>query len=338
MGVSYLNSSNLIASIVRRTLLPESQVTYSNDDLLAFANEEMMVGIVPSVLKMHEEFYVYPFGIPMEANESFYEIPDRAIGSKVKVVFYQDASTNIQEMARIDPSNLAWYQNRSSINFPRAFYLENNYMVMVPIISDSPQGNLIAKIFLRPNQLVTVDQSANVISCNPTTGVVVFDGLPSDFALVDANGLPILYDFTQQTHGHRLKGMNLAALSLNATTNTMVFPPALPLPVNANIPNPLNLGVPLDLVPGDVVCFSNQTTIPQCPDELHPILAQRVACRILEGLKDSEGLQNANNKLVEMEINLGMLIDNRTEGMPQKVNNVRSALRSGKFRRRRSTY
>lgn len=332
MAVSYLDSANLIESVVRRAAIPESQITFMNEDILAFANEEMMVGIVPSILKMHEEFYVYPFSKDLVSNQSFYEIPDRAIGEKVKVVFYQDASTNIQEMARIDPSNLAYYQNRSSFNYPRAFYLENNYIVLVPIISDDPNGSLIIKIFVRPNQLVTNDRSATVTGVDTTTGTITVDSIPSIFTTTS------LFDFTQATHGHRLKGINLAPVSINSTTNTMVFPPSLALAPMANVPTPLNLALPADLKIGDIVCIANETIIPQCPDELHPILAQRVACRILEAQKDSEGLQSANQKLAEMEVNLGMLIDNRTEGMPQKVNNIRSALRAGKFRRRRSTY
>ena len=336
MAVSYLDSSHLIESVVRRAAIPENQVTFSNDDILAFANEEMMVGIVPSVLKMHEEFYVYPFAINLVSNQSFYDIPDRAIGSKIKVVYYQDFAGNLQEMARIDPSSLAFYQNRSSFNYPRAFYLENNYMVLVPTIGDTPNGTLLPKIFLRPNQLVTADRSATVTVISPPDSfgniAVQVDSIPSVFSNT------ALYDITQQSGGHRLKNMDLAPISLNTTTNTLVFAPPTTLGPAANIPPALNVGLSADLKVGDIICLSNETIIPQCPNELHPILAQRVACRVLEAQKDSEGLQSANQKLAEMEVNLGILIDNRTEGMPQKVNNLRSALRSGKFRRRRSTY
>lgn len=332
MAVSYLDSAHLIESVVRRAAIPESQVTFSNDDILAFANEEIMVGIVPSVLKMHEEFYVYPFAINLDSNQSFYDIPDRAIGSKIKVCYYQDFSGNLQEMARIDPSSLAFFQNRSSYNYPRAFYLENNYIVLVPAIGTTPNGTLLPKIFLRPNQLVTTDRSATIETIDLTTGTITVDALPSFFDTSQT------YDITQQAGGHRLKNMELVPISINTTTNTMVFAPPTSLQPNANIPPALNVGLSADLRVGDVICIANETIIPQCPNELHPILAQRVACRVLEAQKDSEGLQSANQKLAEMEVNLGILIDNRTEGMPQKVNNLRSALRSGKFRRRRSTY
>lgn len=329
---SYLDSTDLIASIVRRAHIPESQVTFQDDDFLAFANEEMKIGLMPSIMKMHQEFFVYPFLIPMASNQSYYEIPDRAIGTKVRAVFYQDAGQNLQEMARVNPEDLAFYQNRSSINYPRAFYVENNFLVMVPIISDQPQGNLIVKIFVRPNELVTMDQVSTVTAIDTATNTVTVDQIPSTFSTSET------FDIIQKSGGHRFKAIGIPALTINATTKQITFPASPVLQATSNLPLPLNVGIPPDLVIGDIICLADQTGIPQMPDELHPLLAQRVACRCFEAQKDTEGLQNANAKLQEMEINLGMLIDNRTEGQPQKINNLRSALRSGKFRRRRSTY
>lgn len=333
MAVSYLTSETLIDSVVRRAHIPISEVTFTDDDILAFANEEMMMGMLPAIMKMHEEFYVYPFLIPLVSAESYYEIPDRAIGSKVRAVFYIDASSNLQEMARVNPEDIAFYQNRSSINFPRAFYLENNYLVMVPIINDNPQGNLVAKVYIRPNQLVDSSRVATVTSVNTTTGIVTVDSIPSMFSLSST------YDFIQVDRTHRLKGIDVPPITINSTTNTITFAPSIPLPTNpTSVPPVLNTALPLDLNVGDLICLAGETDIIQMPDELHSILSQRVVCRCLEAQKDLDGLQAANAKLQEMEMNLGMIIDNRTEGQPKKVNNLRGALRSGKFRRRRSTY
>ncbi len=327
----------MVESVVRRTHIPISQNTFTEDDILAFANEETMVGLVPSIMRLHEEFYVYPFSLPLITNQSYYEIPDRAIGAKVRTCFYQDESQNIQEMTRILPEDIAWWQNRSSVNYPRAFYVENDYLVMVPLINDSPFGQLIVKIFVRPNQLVDTANVCTVTGVNTSTGVVTVSDIPTGFTLA-ANGLPTLYDFVQTNKAHRLKGFDVPVISINTTLNTITFAPAGMLQPAANLPIPYNIGVPPDLQVGDIVALAGQTNIPQAPDELHPILAQRIACRCLEAQKDTEGLQSAMNKLTEMELALGILIDNRTEGQPQKINNLRSALRYGKFRRRRSTY
>lgn len=326
---SFLTAETLIDSVVRRSHIPLNQNTFTNDDILAFANEETTIGLIPSIMKMHEEFYVYPFEIDLESNQAYYEIPDRAMGQKVRALFYQDAGFNLQEMSRILPEDLPYYQNRSSINWPRAFFLENNFIVLVPSIADDPQGSLICKIFLRPNQLVLSKNISIVQSIDFTAGDIVLNQVPMVFTPTSS------YDFVETDHGHRSKGLNVIPNSINYTTKTINFnvPSTTPPPYN-NIPVNSDT-LPMDLNVGDMICLAGQTNIPQIPDELHSMLAQRIVCKCLEAQKDSEGLQNARATLQEMEMNLGMLIDNRTEGTPSKVNNLRGALRSGKFRRRR---
>ncbi len=329
---SAFTSETLIDSVVRRSHIPISQSTFTNDDLLAFANEELLIGLVPSIMKVHEEFYVYPFAVPLVGNQSYYEIPDRAMGQKVRALFFQDNGGNLQEMARILPEDIVYYQNRSSFNYPRAYYLENNFLVMVPVMSDTVLGDLICKVFLRPNQLVSGSQIATVTAVDTATGDVTLDQVPTGF------GVGSKYDFIEADRGHRTKGLNVTSNTITSSLKMMNFNPASPYPpISNNIPVNTN-SIPFDLNIGDQVCLAGQTNIVQVPDELQPMLAQRIVCKCLEAQKDTEGLQNARQTLQEMELNLERLIDNRTEGSPQKVNNLRGALRAGKFRRRRSTY
>lgn len=314
---SYLTSATLIESVKRRSHMPESQVTFLDDDLLAFANEEMQIGLVPCVMKMHEEFLVYPQLVPLIANVSNYPIPSRAIGSKVREVFYLDQATNLREMARILPENLAFFQNSSSLDYPRAFYLENNDIVLVPKVTQSPMGQLLFKYYMRPNQLVSADRISTVVSIDTVNGDITVDQVPSIFNTSE------VFDILQTGAAHKTLSIDLTPTSINGTTKVISFDPA-------NLPRTLAIG--------DMIALAGETMIPQVPDELHSVLAQRVACRCFEAQKDLDGLQAANMKLQEMEVNLGILIDNRTEGQPQKVNNLRGALRMGKFRRRRSTW
>lgn len=79
--------------------------------------------------------------------------------------------------------------------------------------------------------------------------------------------------------------------------------------------------------PNDIVALAGETIIPQIPDELHSMLAQRVACRCLEALGDREGLNAANAKLQEMELKTSFIINDRVESSPQKVVNHNSPLR-----------
>lgn len=318
---SWLNSTDLIASVVRRAHIPESQVTFQDTDILAFANEEMKIGLVPSVMELHEEFFTKPYEIALTPFISSYAIPGRPIGQKIRNIFYKDSSGNLKEMARILPENLVFYQLRTAINYPNTFFLSNNNIVLVPELSSGPAGTLVVTVFERPSELVTSDQVATVQSINLVSGVITFDQIPTTF-------LPTLeYDFLQLSSGHKTYAEDITPLSINTVLKTMTFTPS-------QIPN---YG-PNVLQVGDMVCIAEQCFIPQIPDELHPVLAQRAACRCLEAQGDTAGLQAANLKLQEMEVKIGILIDNRTEGNPQKVNNLRGSLREAKIRRRRNIY
>ncbi len=48
-----LNTSALLKSVKRRALMPDNQNTFSDQDLIDFMNEEVMIGILPSVLQLH---------------------------------------------------------------------------------------------------------------------------------------------------------------------------------------------------------------------------------------------------------------------------------------------
>lgn len=318
---SWLDSTDLIASVIRRAHIPESQVTFTDDDILAFANEEMKIGLVPSVLQLHEEFFNKPYQIALTPYQSEYAIPGRPIGQKIRNIFYKDSTGNLKEMARILPENLVFYQMRSAINYPNTFFLSNNNIVLVPEITSGPAGTLVVSIFVRPNELVTSDQVATVQAINLVTGAITVDQIPSTFGAADT------YDFLQLSSGHKTYAEDVTPVAINVIQNTITFVPSQIPQSGVNI-----------LQVGDMICLSEQCFIPQLPDELHPVLAQRVACRILEAQGDLQALAAANTKLQEMEIKTGVLIDNRTEGNPQKINNLRGSLREAKIRRRRNIY
>ena len=77
--------------------------------------------------------------------------------------------------------------------------------------------------------------------------------------------------------------------------------------------------IPKKLNVDDAISLPEETSIPQVPIELHPMLAQRVVMRCLEALGDAPGLQAAAAKLADMEAKTGSLIDNRVESAPLKV-------------------
>jgi hypothetical protein len=80
----YYTSADIIESVKRKIAVPLSQNTFTQLDVLSFANEEMFISQVPSVLQFHSEYFVTYVTIPLFTNVSRYPIPSRAIGQKLR--------------------------------------------------------------------------------------------------------------------------------------------------------------------------------------------------------------------------------------------------------------
>lgn len=157
----WMTSTDLIASVKRKIAVPLNQRTFSEEDILAFANEEMMISQVPDLMMYHEEYFVYPQDIPLVVNKTRYAIPERAMGQKLRDIFYVDDNGNLFEMTRINADDKAYWQRESgTMNLMQKYYLEGNDVVLAPITLSQVTGSLRFTYFLRPNQLVTNDHAA----------------------------------------------------------------------------------------------------------------------------------------------------------------------------------
>jgi hypothetical protein len=161
MATPYLTSDDLIESIKRKISMPISQSLFSEDDILAFANEEMMIAQVPAVLQFNQEYFVTNKDVALEASVSRYSIPERAIGQKFRELFYVDESGNVHEMTRIDSSNRAYFNNSgSNTGNVSQYYIQGNDVILTPNVGSSPTGSILFVYFLRPNQLVLNERAA----------------------------------------------------------------------------------------------------------------------------------------------------------------------------------
>jgi hypothetical protein len=161
MANPWMTSDDLIASVQRKIAFPISQATFSNDDILAFANEEMFISQVPSVLQYHEEFFVTYQIVPLTTGINRYPIPDRAIGMRLRDIKWQDNQGNMFDMTRVSPDDKAFFQRNIGANSAvHKFYIEGNDIVLLPAVTADPTGQFVLSFFLRPNQLVTNDQAA----------------------------------------------------------------------------------------------------------------------------------------------------------------------------------
>lgn len=193
MAKPWYTSDELVTAVKRKIMFPEHQVTFDSSDILAFANEEMVVSMVPTVNSYHEEYLIYTQTIPLRSNISRYPFPKRAMGMKLRDIFYTDSNGNLFEMTRISPDDKAYFTRSTSQNIDiYKFYIENNDIVLVPNISGSPSGSLILSYIMRPNQLVPNERAAIISSFGKTLTVV-------NSSLIAGDTLTISYTNTDLT-------------------------------------------------------------------------------------------------------------------------------------------
>lgn len=310
----YYTSEQLIESVKRRINVPTNQNTFSNADILAFADEELGLGLVPAIMSLHEDYLLFSDDVPLVMNQSEYEIPYRAVGNKLYDLQYVDNNNNVLLMSRTTLADQANYNGYYTINRSYAYYVKNSRVGLLPPNANNGlvTGSLRFIYFIRPSSLVMTNAIGVITGIDRTTGDVTVSNLPSTFNLAS------LYDFYKVKSPHNIYSIDNIAIGVNPTTNTITFSPD-------DIPTALEIG--------DHVALAQQCAIPQIPSDLHVYLAQKTGERILESQGDMEGLKLAQAKSAEMEVRAGTIIDNRVDESPIKLTNRQGILKSGLFRR-----
>jgi hypothetical protein len=289
-------SDLLLQSIKTRAMIPSSQNTFSDADLLNLANEEMETFIVGTIMRVQQEYLVVTDSLPLVKDQVRYRIPPRAIGQKVRDVTMTSNGSTIPVPRYLRENK----SDQTSVDGQFGFYIENNYIVLLSAPSTS-QGTLDVSYFLRTGQIVDSTMWQNVVSV--AGNVIGVSSILPGFVV----GAKIDVITAMSGSETILRDANILSVDLQNKTITLDQSCAL-------------------VQVGDYVCFAGQSAVPQCPEEMHPLLAQRVICRVLEALNDQNGLAAASQKLQLMEQNILALIDNRIVGKPLKIVNNRGLL------------
>lgn len=304
-------ASVLIDGIKRRAAIPENQATFESEDFLAFADEELLLGIVPGIMSLHEDYFLFEIAVDLVAGKTEYEIPSRAAGNKLRDLQYKPDSNTFVEMTRIGIGDR--FSNDAMLNDYRRYYVKNN-KVVIGSNMNSTSGQLIFVFYIKPSQLVLEDRVGIITGINDlnngTTEIVV-NAVPDNF------NTSILYDVYKSESPSTILKIDMTPLTINTITRAIKFS-------SDEIPDELKVG--------DHLAQSGEATIAQIPNEFHAMLEQMVACRVLEAQGDTQGLQSAMQKLQQMQNAGANLIDNRIDDAPVKINNKHGFLRSNRRR------
>jgi hypothetical protein len=306
----------LIEGIKRRASIPENQATFESRDFLAFADEELLLGIVPAIMSVHEDYFLFEIEVPLQSGKKEYEIPSRAAGNKLRDLQYKPDPRSYVEMTR---TGIGERFGDNLSNDIKKYYVKNNRVVVSDALASSTAGTLNFVFYIKPSQLVLEERIGiiqGINNLNNGTTQIVINAVPSNF------NTSIKYDVYKSDSPRTILEIDMIPLTINTISRSVTFN-------TADIPN--------DLKVGDHLAQAGESTVAQIPNEFDAMLEQMVACRVLEAQGDTQGLQNALLKLKQMENAGGMLIDNRIDDAPVKIINRFSTLRSSvsrKFYRR----
>jgi hypothetical protein len=216
MGI-YYNSETLIDSVKRRINIPTNQNTFTDSDILAFADEELALGLVPMIMSLHEDHLLYEDVVPLQPNTREYLIPYRAIGNKLYDLMFKDMNGNFLPMSQTTWSDEPNYNGAYTTNLIYAYYVRNNRVGLLPTFNGISNGSLRFMYYIRPSGLVPSAQVAVISNIDLNTGTLTFSNLPSTFST------STLVDFYQFKSPHTILNIDVTPLSVSQATKTMVF-------------------------------------------------------------------------------------------------------------------
>jgi hypothetical protein len=315
VAVHYYTADKLINSIRRSAQLPVNNNTFKEEDYLELADEELSLNIVPSIIRQHENYFLYTLPVPMEIGKSRYKIPSRATGNKLKDLTIQDPNGQIREMTMIPLEHITDYQGSAFHRDARPiYYVLNDEIVLFPETVVNAEYTLLFTFYIKPNKLVKLNQVAIITAIDALNKTITVNNLPAAFNSTQ------LYDFVTVQSPHVTLGFDVPIVNINAGTKLIQFDPAYVFPER--------------LAVGDHMCIQNETAIPQIPSDLHPMLAKKVAIVCQQALGDTEGVQTSTASYNEIQTNVSTIIDNRVESAPKKLVNRNSFMRRSAATRR----
>lgn len=299
--------NELMNSIKRRGAIPEAQMTFMPEDFQAMANEELLTYVLPTLVKLRQDYYM--------AETSFDpKKPDKTIGGfpAFRLPYRATAST-IRDVHGVGPNGQLYPIGKTKLDdIPNmvgyAWYLYGEYLVLAyttPYISWMPQS--IRVVYeARPNKLVYEESGMVVVNKNSDTELQLYAGDPNLGTITGTDN----YCFISGKPGFNTVLEGLVPVS-DIVFNFVGYPPSCTATLSAERAAQISVG--------DWLCNDGESTIPQIPVEMHPLLAQRVVVKFLEAQGEQEQLQAAVNILQGMEERIPILMQPRVEGKPTKL-------------------
>lgn len=286
-------TDDLITAVKMRGLIPTSQTTFDDTDFIRFMNEELRAHIIPKIMTVRENYFVETSSTPVVASQGNYEIPTRAVGAKVKDVYWVNSSGDAKKLWLASLQDTVDFANTTGE--PEAFYFQGNDVVVLPTPAVA-DGTIRFYYFQRRNELVATTAAGQITQI--ASNVLTLNNVPTSFTTSET------YDLIKGTPGFQNYSIDQTPTAVGASTITFTT-------------------VSSSLAVDDWVCLAGQSVIPQIPLEFFPVLIQRTLIRCLRALNDHNGANDAKEDLKEMQDDAIRLIGIRAEDQGKRISSTK---------------
>lgn len=296
MSIDY-SVNSLLTSVKQRAMNAENQNLLSDSDIVRIASEELQGTILPFIQSVKNEYYVTNQDQTFTNNVSRYNIPQRAVGTKLRDVCLVDNQGNEVLLNYINPEDL-----KSSFAYaPYQFgFYPTDYSINIVLGNNLGGGNYsyVRMIyFRRPNTLCTTGSAGNagqVVSFNTVAKTITLNFAPTTWTTSTTfdiiNSMPPFQSRVDDAAISQIAGFVLTFVN----------------------------DLPSGLAVGDWVSEANFSPIPQMPVECHRLLECLTAARVLQYTGDP-AFQVMQAMAEGMKKDLNQVLSPRVDGSPRKI-------------------
>jgi len=290
-----MDTTAFLAAVDRAITVPNYQPRFSNNDLLALANEEQQSLVVPMIVALREEFFVFRDVLTINAGDYGFRIPERAIGRTLREIQYRNLAGGnlVYDLPRISIEDSYRFTNLGQ-GTPNGFMIEGDTIRLLP--TPSSNGEVVLYTLRKPSSLVQDSRTAKVTGVG--TNTITLTKVPSNLTI----GSKI--DVTDNKPSYPLVQKDLTITNITG----------LVLTVSGFTGTALS-GVDVD----DVVSTALETSIVQLPDEAAVVLVHATAVRVLEALSMADQMKIAEEKLQQKIRACREILSPRVEGSVPKI-------------------
>lgn len=290
-----------LLDLIKQTAAIPSQATFSDQQLLDFATDEMKAKLYPLITSVREDYFLVEEDLPIVSGQQLYSVPERAIGGKLAEVNWTNGNDRIYNLTRVATGQEAMLEFSLGSGRPQSFGMQGSKIKIFPRPSSS-DGFLRVSFYQRPNKLVLVDNACRVtnVSGNDLTVSAITDSRFVTSALVD---------IVDDTYGFDTLLKNKAILNIAGQVITVT---------DASLS---------EVEIGDYVCIRLESPVIQMPLEATSLLVTLASKRVLEAQNDSANVKLLMERAMEQKQDLINLMSPRVENESKKVINPYSFLR-----------